>query len=79
MESSGTSISCAQAPEMEVREAGQPDALARRPPIAASRSGRYADGSGAFFHRVFVELVDRLPGEPWARTAAMKSRLGIEW
>ena len=30
------------------------------------------------FRWVFVDLVDRLQGEPWPRTAAMKVRFGIE-
>ena len=31
------------------------------------------------FRRVFVILVDRLPGEPWGRTPAMKERFGMSW
>ena len=24
-------------------------------------------------------IIDRLPGDPWARTAVMKTRFGIDW
>ena len=31
------------------------------------------------FRRVFMTLVDRLPGDSWARTPTMKQRFGISW
>ena len=31
------------------------------------------------FHRVFVKLVNVLPGESWARTPEMKERFGFSW
>ena len=31
------------------------------------------------FRRVFSSVVDRIPGEPWARTPAMKDRFDIAW
>ena len=31
------------------------------------------------FRRVLTTLLDRLSGEPWGRTPAMKERFGISW
>lgn len=31
------------------------------------------------FRQVFTTFIDRLPGEPWARTEEMKERFNIEW
>jgi hypothetical protein len=37
------------------------------------------ESTAASFRRVFVALIDRLPGEPWGRTETMKRRFGITW
>ena len=54
--------------------------LDMRPLLPAARVEALTDESAAeSFRRVFTTLVDRLPGEPWGRTAAMKERFGISW
>ena len=35
--------------------------------------------SVAVFRRVFARLVDRLPGEPWAKIEVMKLRFDVSW
>ena len=51
-----------------------------RPLLPAVRAEALTEESTAeAFRQVFVILVDRLPGEPWGRTAAMKQRFGISW
>ncbi|MCY4014539.1 MAG: nucleotidyl transferase AbiEii/AbiGii toxin family protein [Gammaproteobacteria bacterium] len=79
MESSGTSISRAQAQERMFAKLANPNLwLDVRPLLPADRAVT-ATVAAQYFRRVFEELVDRLPGQPWARTPAMKARFGIEW
>ena len=78
-ESSGTVISRAQAQERMFAKLANPRLwLDVRPLLPADRAVT-PTLAAQYFRRVFVDLVDRLPGEPWARTPAMKERLGIEW
>ena len=81
MESSGLLISRAQAQERMFAKLARPRLwLDVRPLLPADRAGAQTTAAQAqSFQRVFMDLVDRLPGKPWARTAAMKARFGIEW
>ena len=77
----GRTISRAQAQERMFAKLVQPRLLLdMRPLLPAVRATALTDESTAeTFRRVFTTLVDRLPGEPWARTPAMKERFGISW
>lgn len=49
-----------------------------RPLLPAAQAEALTEASTAdAFRRVFIELVDRLPGEEWLKTAEMKERFGI--
>jgi len=78
---SGRAISRAQAQGRMFAKLAQPRLwLDMRPLLPAARAEALTDESTAeAFRRVFTTLVDRLPGEPWARTPAMKERFGISW
>ena len=78
---SGRAISRAQAQERMFAKLAQPRLLFdTRPLLPAARAEALTDESTAeAFRRVFTTLVDRLPGEPWGRTPAMKERFGISW
>ena len=76
---SGQTISRAQAQERMFAKLANPRFLLdARPLLPAARAETLTEESTAeAFRRVFVTLVDRLPGEPWERTAAMKQRFGV--
>ena len=51
-----------------------------RPLLAAAQVEALTEESTAeSFRRVFVVLIDLLPGEPWGRTETMKRRFAITW
>ena len=76
---SGQTISRAQAQERMFAKLANPRFLLDvRPLLPAARAETLTEESTAeAFRRVFVTLVDRLPGEPWERTAAMTQRFGV--
>ncbi len=78
---SGQAISRAQAQVRMFAKLANPRFLLDvRPLLPAARAETLTEESTAeSFRRVFMTLVDRLPGEPWGRTAAMKRRFGIPW
>ena len=78
---SGQSISRAQAQERMFAKLAQPRLLLDiRPLLPAARAEALTEESTAeSFRCVFTTLVNRLPGEPWRRTQAMKDRFGIAW
>ena len=78
---SGQAISRAQAQERMFAKLANPRFLLDlRPLLPAAQAGALSEEStAASFRRVFTLLVDRLPGEPWGRMAAMKERFGISW
>ena len=78
---SGQAISRAQAQERMFAKLANPRLLLdMRPLLPAARAEALTEESTAdSFRRVFTILVDRLPGEPWGRTSAMKERFGISW
>ena len=78
---SGQTISRAQAQaRMFEKLANRRLLLDVRPLLPAARAEALTEESTAeAFRRVFMTLVDRLPGDPWGRTAAIKERFGIPW
>ena len=76
---SGQAISRAQAQERMFAKLANPRLLLDVRPIlpAARAEGLTEESTQESFRRVFEVLIDRLPGEPWGRTAAMKQRFGI--
>ena len=78
---SGQAISRAQAQERMFAKLANPRFLLdMRPLLRADQLEALTEESTAeSFRRVFTTLVDRLPGEPWGRTPAMKERFGIAW
>lgn len=78
---SGQAISRAQAQERMFAKLANPRFLLDiRPLLRADQVEALTEESTAeSFRRVFTTLVDRLPGEPWGRTQAMKERFGIAW
>ena len=78
---SGQAISRAQAQERMFAKLANPRFLLDMRPLlpAAQAEALTEESTAASFRRVFTILVDRLPGEPWGRTAATKERFGISW
>ncbi len=81
LELSGGSISRAQAQERMFAKLAQGRLRQDvRPLLPAAWAEAMTESAQAeSFQRVFVNLVERLPGANWARTTAMKARFGIEW
>jgi hypothetical protein len=78
---SGQPISRAQAQERMFAKLANPRFLLDMRPLlpAAQVEALTEESTADSFRRVFTTLVDRLPGEPWAKTPAMKERFGIQW
>ena len=78
---SGQAISRAQAQERMFAKLANPRFLLDMRPLlpAAQVEALTEESTAESFRRVFMTLVDRLPGEPWGRTPAMKQRFGISW
>jgi len=78
---SGQAVSRAQAQARMFAKLANPRLLLDvRPLLPAARAEALTEESTAeAFRLVFTTLVDRLPGEPWGRTAAMKQRFDIRW
>ena len=78
---SGQTISRAQAQERMFAKLANPRLLLDvRPLLPAPKAEALTEEVIAeWFRRVFRMLVDRLPGEPWGRTPAMKERFRISW
>ena len=78
---SGQTVSRAQAQErMFAKLANSRLLLDVRPLLPAVQAEALTEEATAnWFRRVFTILVDRLPGEPWGRTPAMKERFRISW
>lgn len=81
LERSGQSISRAQAQERMFTKLANPRTLLdMRPLLPATQAEALTDGSTSnSFRSVFTILIDRLPGEPWRKTQAMKEHFGISW
>ena len=78
---SGEVISRTQAEERMFAKLANPRFLLDIRPLlpAAQVEALTEDSTAESFRRVFTTLVDRLPGEPWGRTPAMKRRFDITW
>ena len=78
---SGHAISRAQAEERMFAKLASPRFLLDvRPLLPAAQAEALTERAIAdSFRDVFTILVDRLPGEPWERTQAMKERFAISW
>ena len=78
---SGQTISRAQAQERMFAKLANPRFLLDLRPLlpAAQAEALTEETTAESFRRVFTMLIDRLPGEPWGRTQAMKERFGISW
>lgn len=78
---SGQAISRAQAQERMFAKLANPRFLLdMRPLLSAAQVKAWTqESTEEAFRRVFADLVDRLPGDPWARTPVMKERFGITW
>ena len=78
---SGQAISRAEAQQRMFAKLANPRFLLDiRPLLPAAQVGTLTEASTAeSFRLVFTTLVDRLPGELWAKTPAMKERFGISW
>ena len=78
---SGQSISRAQAQARMFAKLANPRFLLDMRPLlpTAQVEALTAESTAESFRRLFVILIDRLPGEPWGRTPAMKQRFGISW
>ncbi|MBB4020111.1 putative nucleotidyltransferase component of viral defense system [Chelatococcus caeni] len=77
----GQAISRAEAQQRMFAKLANPRFLLdMRPLLPAAQVETLTEASTAeSFRLVFTALVDRLPGEPWAKTPAMKERFGILW
>lgn len=78
---SGQAISRAEAQQRMFAKLANPRFLLdMRPLLPAVQVETLTEASTAeSFRLVFTTLVGRLPGEPWAKTPAMKERFGISW
>jgi predicted nucleotidyltransferase component of viral defense system len=78
---SGQAISRAEAQQRMFAKLANPRFLLdMRPLLPAAQVETLTEASTAeSFRLVFTSLVDRLPGEPWAKTPIMKERFGISW
>lgn len=77
----GQTISRAQAQERMFAKLANPRFLLdMRPLLPAVQAEALTEAATAnSFRRVFTTFVDRLPGQPWAKTPAIKARFGISW
>lgn len=78
---SGQAISRADAQQRMFAKLANPRFLLDiRPLLPAAQVETLSGASTAeLFRLVFTTLIDRLPGEPWAKTPAMKERFGMSW
>jgi len=76
---SGQAISRAQAQERMFAKLARPRFLTdMKPLLPAAQAEALTDETTLLsFRRVYDTLVDRLPGEPWAREDEMKERFGL--
>ncbi|MER8460730.1 nucleotidyl transferase AbiEii/AbiGii toxin family protein [Mesorhizobium sp. M0854] len=81
LELSGQSISRAQAQERMLAKLTNPRFLTDMKPLLPAEAAEHMTEAATAdsFRRVFMMLVDRLPGEPWARLSEIKERFRIAW
>lgn len=78
---SGQAISRAQAQERMLAKLANPRFLLDIRPLLplAQAEALKEEATAEAFRRVFTTFVDRLPGDPWAKTAAIKKECGLPW
>lgn len=74
-------ISRAQAQERMFAKLANPRLLLDMRPLLSAEKAQALDekATAAAFERIFTELVDRLPGNTWAKAEAIKQRFNITW
>lgn len=74
-------ISRAQAQERMFAKLANPRMLLDMRPLLSAEKAQALDeeATAMAFERVFTELVDRLPGNQWAKSEKIKQRFGITW
>lgn len=79
LERSGLRISKAEAEERMFAKLGNPRFMTDiRPLLTAEAAERLSEQTiKAAFTKVFVDLIERLPGDSWANTVELKARYGI--
>ena len=77
---SGLRISRAEAEKRMLAKLRKPGFMNDvRPLVSVAEATKLTDATiKAAFRRVFANLIERLPGEPWTRTAEMMERFGIQ-
>jgi predicted nucleotidyltransferase component of viral defense system len=76
---SGQAISRAQAQQRMFAKLANPRFLLDMRPLLPAEQAQALDEAAvaAAFAAVYARFIDRLPGDPWARTDEMKARLGL--
>jgi predicted nucleotidyltransferase component of viral defense system len=76
---SGQAISRAQAQERMFAKLANPRFLLDMRPLLPAEQAQALDdaAAAAAFGAVYSRFIDRLPGDPWARTPEMKARFGV--
>ena len=74
----GQTISRVQAQEAYVRQASQSTLPHRHGPLLPAAAAALTDRSTKeAFRKVFTQIIDQIPGDPWVRLEEMKGRFGI--
>ena len=81
IESSGQGLTRAQAEERMLIKLVQPQFLIDLKPLLSAEHAEAVNEEyvAEAFRLVFTSLVERIPGEPWARAQTVKESLGIAW
>ena len=81
LEQSGHSISRAQAQERMFGKMAKPRLLLDMRPLlpAPQAEALTEDAVAAAFREVYMGLIDKLPGDSWAKTPAIKEKYGLSW
>ena len=74
-------ISRAQAQQRMFAKMANPRLLLDMRPLLPAAEAEILTEKSTFgaIRRIFADLVDQLPGDPWARTEEMKKRFEIDW
>lgn len=77
----GLEITCAQAQERMLAKLAKGNLLMdMRPLLSADQAEELSeDITTKAFGRIFQELIELLPGEPWTKTEDVKARFGLAW
>ena len=80
LEQSGQALTRAQAQERMFAKLANPQFLTdMRPLLPAAQSDLLTDNSTKVaFRKVFTQIIDLIPGDPWVRLAEMNERFGLD-